>query len=122
MRVEKDTNNAFRQALEKRVVGTGLPSNFTHKMMERVHLEAQKQRKKRKVVIGVSFWGAIFVLLSLTVYILIDLDFNLMDYIPRQKIMQPDSVFMYFYGYIGVLVLILLGLDYWVRKYKRKSM
>lgn len=119
MKVEqyKDNNrkSALKQALERRQTSS-LSSNFSYRMMLQVHLEAEKQRK-RKVSIG---WLALFVsafsLLGIGVYFLFFyLDVRFKDYLPQMDIQQSFSLFK-FYGYIALLVLILLGVDYWLRK------
>ncbi len=80
-------NSVLRQALERRQT-EHLSSNFSYRMMERVRLEAERQRKRR-VRIG---WMAL-----------------LTD-------VRQDSSLLKFYVYIASLVLILLGIDSWLRK------
>ena len=119
MKVEQYEDNnrksALKQALERRQTSS-LPSNFSYRMMQRVHLEAEKQRK-RKVSIGwLALFASAFSLLGIGVYFLFFyLDVRFADYLPQMDIQQSFSLFK-FYGYIALLVLILLGVDYWLRK------
>lgn len=113
---QKDSrSNAMKQALARRQTER-LSSNFSYRMMERVRLEAEK-KNKRKVWMG---WIALLLssmsLLGLGVYCLVFyLDFSFADYLPQTNVRQDSSLFI-FYFYIAILALILLGLDYWLRK------
>ena len=51
-KIKENTGNMLKQALERRQTEQ-LSSNFSYRMMERIHLEAEKQTK-RKTSIG--FW------------------------------------------------------------------
>ena len=100
-KINENTGNMLKQALERRQTER-LSSNFSYRMMERVHQEAEKQTK-RKTRIG---WAAL-----LTFY----LEFNFADVMPQMNVRQDSSLFA-FYVYIALLALVLLGLDYWLRK------
>lgn len=113
-------DNALKKALEKREIG-GLPSNFSYRMMEKVRLEAEKKRRKQKVMIWASLISASLAILGLLVYVLFFyLEFNIADYMPEVEITTPSGPLVGFYWYIGSLVGLLLGLDYWVRNKRRK--
>ena len=43
------------------------------------------------------------------------LEFNFADVMPQMNVRQDSSLFA-FYVYIALLALVLLGLDYWLRK------
>ena len=43
------------------------------------------------------------------------LEFNFADVMPQMNVRQDSSLFG-FYVYIALLALVLLGLDYWLRK------
>ncbi|MCS2714378.1 sigma-70 family RNA polymerase sigma factor [Bacteroides thetaiotaomicron] len=89
---------------------------LSYRMMERVHQEAEKQTK-RKTRVG---WAALLIsalaLVGLGVYVLtFYLEFNFADVMPQMNVRQDSSLFG-FYVYIALLALVLLGLDYWLRK------
>lgn len=119
--MEKERNNkravenALKQALERRQTEK-LSSNFSHRMMERVHLEAQKQRKRNVRMSWAALLCSSLSLLALGVYFLLFyLNFSFADLLPSINI-DRDSSLLSFYFYIAVLVFVLLGLDYWLRK------
>ena len=106
-KINENTGNMLKQALERRQ---------TERMMERVHQEAEKQTK-RKTRVG---WAALLIsalaLVGLGVYVLtFYLEFNFADVMPQMNVRQDSSLFG-FYVYIALLALVLLGLDYWLRK------
>ena len=114
-KIKENTGNMLKQALERRQTER-LSSNFSYRMMERVHQEAEKQTK-RKTRIG---WAALLIsalaLVGLGVYVLtFYLEFNFADVMPQMNVRQDSSLFA-FYVYIALLALVLLGLDYWLRK------
>lgn len=114
-KINENTGNMLKQALERRQTER-LSSNFSYRMMERVHQEAEKQTK-RKTRIG---WAALLIsalaLVGLGVYVLtFYLEFNFADVMPQMNVWQDSSLFA-FYVYIALLALVLLGLDYWLRK------
>ena len=53
-KIKENTGNMLKQALERRQTEQ-LSSNFSYRMMERIHLEAEKQTK-RKTSIGWLCW------------------------------------------------------------------
>lgn len=121
METEKNTGSALKQALEKRCSGQ-LPSNFTFRIMEQVRLEALKQQKRRERMGFAAVVVSGLALVGIAVYTLVyRLDFRLDDYISRWKLYVSDSPMVAFYCYIALLVLLLLAMDYWLRKHKRRS-
>ena len=101
-KINENTGNMLKQALERRQTER-LSSNFSYRMMERVHQEAEKQTKALALV-------------GLGVYVLtFYLEFNFADVMPQMNVRQDSSLFA-FYVYIALLALVLLGLDYWLRK------
>ena len=107
---KKHTENALKQALRRRQPGR-LPSNFNYRMMEQIRLEAEKQQKRKERVMLCGMIAGILLLLGVGVYTLVfKLDFS-----------HADSSLLAFYSYIATLVLLLLGLDYWLRKKKFHS-
>ena len=76
-------NNTIKKALERRQT-TGLPSNFSFRMMEQVRAEALKMERRRKRITVFSLSIAVTVLIALVVYCLFFyLDFSVVDFIPR---------------------------------------
>ena len=107
-KIKENTGNMLKQALERRQTEQ-LSSNFSYRMMERIHLEAEKQTK-RKTSIG---WVA---LVGLGIYVLtFYLDFSFAGIMPKMNLRQDSSLFA-FYVYIALLALVLLALDYWLHK------
>lgn len=115
MERSQNTKDVLKQALERRETGS-LPSNFSFRMMESIHLEAKKQRRRRARLNILALGSAVLSLLGLGVYFLVFyLEFNIQDYIPSIN-MKDDLILLKFYSLIAVLALLLLGLDYWLRK------
>ena len=85
-KINENTGNMLKQALERRQTER-LSSNFSYRMMERVHQEAEKQTK-RKTRIG---WAALLIsalaLVGLGVYVLtFYLEFNFADVMPQMNV------------------------------------
>lgn len=113
--IKANMGNPMKQALERRQAGH-LSSNFSYRMMEQIRMEAEKQKKRRAVIAWTALVLSVLALVGLAVYFLaFYLDFSMADYLPKMNIRQDSSLFM-FYIYIALLVLGLLGLDYWLRK------
>lgn len=113
-----NTENALKRALEKRQSGS-LPSNFTFKMMEQIRLEAVKQEKRKQRISVIFLVVALLTILASSIYCLFFyLDFKLIDMIPDLKVPTLSVSLFGFYTYIALLVLGLLGVDYWIRKKK----
>lgn len=120
--VTENKDNMLKQAMERRV-NSCLPSNFNYQMMNKIRLEAARQHRRRKVVSWCWLIAGVLFLLGLGAYILMFyMDVSLMDYMPRKESIQPATDLISFYWYIAMLVLILLGLDHWMRWYRRKAM
>lgn len=108
-------NSVLRQALERRQT-EHLSSNFSYRMMERVRLETERQRKRRVRIGWMALLTSVFSLLGFGIYFLFFyLNINFIDYLPQTDVRQ-DSSLLKFYVYIASLVLILLGIDSWLRK------
>jgi hypothetical protein len=121
MDTEQDINRTFKQVLKKRMGGE-LPSNFTYRMMQQIRLEAERQRRRRKIISLLSLIAACLSLIGLAVYVFVFyMEVNLSDYISYFKISFPPPQLMDFYSYIGFLTLGLLGVDYWFRQKQKKS-
>lgn len=113
--IKANMGNPMKQALERRQAGH-LSSNFSYRMMEQIRMEAEKQKKRRAVIAWTALMLSVLALVGLAVYFLaFYLDLSMTDYLPKMNIRQDSSLFM-FYIYIALLVLGLLGLDYWLRK------
>lgn len=115
MKAEEGIGNVLKEALARRQTRS-LSSNFSFRMMELVHLETEK-KYRRKERMGFAFLMiAVLALLGLGGYFLIfKMKFHLCDYILQAEYADSSSIWG-FYGYIALLVLGLLGLDYWLRK------
>lgn len=121
MDVDRYTGNSIKKALERRQT-TGLPSNFSFRMMEQVRIEAQKMERRRKRITVFSLGIAVVVLIALVVYCLFFyLGFSIVDFMPHWKPSGASSSLLGFYTYIALLSLGLLGVDYWIRKKKKST-
>ena len=119
---KKHTENALKQALRRRQPGR-LPSNFNYRMMEQIRLEAEKQQKRKERVMLCGMIAGILLLLGVGVYTLVfKLEFNFKEYLSGMDFSHADSSLLAFYSYIATLVLLLLGLDYWLRFIPEQSL
>ena len=114
-KIEDNMRSALKQALERRQVER-LSSNFSYRMMGHIRLEAEKQRKRRAKISWVALLTSVLALLGLGIYFLFFyVDINFADYLPQTDV-RSEAPLLKFYIYIALLVLILLGVDYWLRK------
>ena len=118
----ENKDNMLKQAMERRT-NSCLPSNFNYQMMNKIRLEAARQHRRRKVVSWCWLIAGALSLLGLGAYMLVPyMKVDLMEHMPREESILPSTDLIAFYWYIAVLVLILLGLDYWMRWYRRKAL
>ena len=114
-KIEDNMRSALKQALERRQVER-LSSNFSYRMMGHIRLEAEKQRKRKAKISWVALLTSVLALLGLGIYFLFFyMDINFADYLPQTDV-RSEAPLLKFYIYIALLVLILLGVDYWLRK------
>lgn len=114
-KIEDNMRSALKQALERRQMER-LSSNFSYRMMGHIRLEAEKQRKRKAKISWVALLTSVFALLGLGIYFLFFyVDINFADYLPQTDV-RSEAPLLKFYIYIALLVLILLGIDYWLRK------
>ena len=114
-KIEDNMRSALQQALERRQVER-LSSNFSYRMMGHIRLEAEKQRKRKAKISWVALLTSVLALLGLGIYFLFFyVDINFADYLPQTDV-RSEAPLLKFYIYIALLVLILLGVDYWLRK------
>ncbi len=113
--IEDNMISALKHALERRQMER-LSSNFSYRMMGHIRLEAEKQRKRKAKISWVALLTSVFALLGLGIYFLFFyVDINFADYLPQTDV-RSEAPLLKFYIYIALLVLILLGVDYWLRK------
>ena len=114
-KIEDNIRSALKQALERRQVER-LSSNFSYRMMGHIRLEAEKQRKRKAKISWVALLTSVLALLGLGIYFLFFyVDINFADYLPQTDV-RSEAPLLKFYIYIALLVLLLLGVDYWLRK------
>ncbi|CDA86686.1 MULTISPECIES: hypothetical protein [Bacteroides] len=114
-KIEDNMRSALKQALERRQVER-LSSNFSYRMMGHIRLEAEKQRKRKAKISWVALLTSVLALLGLGIYFLFFyVDINFADYLPQTDV-RSEAPLLKFYIYIALLVLLLLGVDYWLRK------
>ena len=114
-KIEDNMRSALKQALERLQVER-LSSNFSYRMMGHIRLEAEKQRKRKAKISWVALLTSVLALLGLGIYFLFFyVDINFADYLPQTDV-RSEAPLLKFYIYIALLVLILLGVDYWLRK------
>lgn len=113
--IEDNMRSALKHALERRQMER-LSSNFSYRMMGHIRLEAEKQRKRKEKISWAALLASVFALLGLGIYFLFFyVDINFADYLPQADV-RSEAPLLKFYIYIALLVLILLGVDYWLRK------
>ena len=111
-KIEDNMRSALKQALERRQMEV-LSSNFSYRHIRR---EAEKQRKRKARISWVALLTSVLALLGLGIYFLFFyMDINFTDYLPQTDV-RSAAPLLKFYIYIALLVLILLGVDYWLRK------
>lgn len=122
METKKDTGSALKQALGRRQTGS-LPSNFSFRMMEQVRLEVVGQQKRQERIGFISMLVVVVALVGGVMgYLVHSMNISLSEVrIPTMELPQASSPMLYFYCYIAVLVFILLGLDYWLRRRRSVS-
>ena len=114
-KIEDNMRSALKQALERRQVER-LSSNFSYRMMGHIRLEAEKQRKRKAKISWVALLTSVLALLGLGIYFLFFyVDINFADSLPQTDV-RSEAPLLKFYIYIALLVLLLLGVDYWLRK------
>ncbi|WP_336594332.1 hypothetical protein [Bacteroides acidifaciens] len=114
-KIEDNMRSALKQALERRQMEV-LSSNFSYRMMGHIRWEAEKQRKRKARISWVALLTSVLALLGLGIYFLFFyVDINFTDYLPQTDV-RSEAPLLKFYIYIALLVLILLGVDYWLRK------
>ena len=114
-KIEDNMRSALKQALERRQVER-LSSNFSYRMMGHIRLEAEKQRKRKAKISWVALLTSVLALLGLGIYFLFFyVDINFADYLPQTDV-RSEAPLLKFYIYIALFVLLLLGVDYWLRK------
>lgn len=115
-----NTRNPIKQALDNRAPDA-LPPGFNARMMERIRQKAESRRRRNCLINWISLISASLSLVAFGVYVLfVRLHFSLDDLTPNITLSQPSGELTSFYWYIAIPVLILLGLDYWLRLYSRK--
>lgn len=116
METKINTENALKQALERRQTGSGLPSNFSFRMMDHIRLEAEKKRKRKARMGAIALIASVCVLVGLSIYFLVFyMELDWAGYLPQINVEHDSSLFK-FYTAIAILALGLLGVDYWLRK------
>ena len=68
-KINENTGNMLKQALERRQTEQ-LSSNFSYRMMERIHLEAEKQTKRKTSIGWVALLVSVLALVGLGIYVL----------------------------------------------------
>lgn len=112
MEIKNNPKNALKQALEQKQTGK-LSSNFSFRMMEHIHQEAEKQKKRRERLDIIALVTAVLALVGLGIYYIVYC-LKLTDIM--WGVFSRDSSSFSFYFYVSFIVLVLLGLDYWLRK------
>ena len=85
-------------------------------MTTTITTKKEKQRKRKARISWVALLTSVLALLGLGIYFLFFyVDINFTDYLPQTDV-RSEAPLLKFYIYIALLVLILLGVDYWLRK------
>jgi hypothetical protein len=114
-------DNALRKGLKARQK-KDLPYAFENRLMNQIMLEAVKKKKRTNaltmsIISLVSFCMIVGVVLVLKYYLSVDLSFSM----PVSHFTPESKPLFGFFFYIGFLVLVLLGVDAWVRKKNQHS-
>lgn len=121
MKTNQNQDKLLKEVLRKSS-SENLPFNFTSRMMEQIHAEARRKRRRATVLnlVLLLFTSASligFATYLLTVYFSIDI----IESLRNMRFSAESGAIFNFYIYIGFLVLGLLGLDYYLRKLKHHS-
>ena len=91
-KIKENTGNMLKQALERRQTEQ-LSSNFSYRMMERIHLEAEKQTKRKTSIGWVALLVSVLALVGLGIYVLtFYLDFSFAGIMPKMNLRQDSSL------------------------------
>ncbi|MDR2811275.1 MAG: hypothetical protein LBB84_12110 [Tannerellaceae bacterium] len=113
---KKERENDWLKPLFSRLPEEELPASFREDLMKRIWQETAKTKKRNELMGLFSVILASLGIIALAVGAL----WYTGD-IPRITWRMPELVTLSFYSYIGVLVLLLLGLDHLFRQaYKKR--
>lgn len=106
----KRDNDKFKDLFGK-LPDEQLPKDFRFAVMKKVHLASLEKQRKTEV------WS--WILVSFTALIMLGLGIFAIWYVglPDLTIRKPDLSSLGFYCFIGICALILLGLDYILRRH-----
>ena len=100
-----------------------LPSNFTFQMMNKIHAEAMKEKARAErlgyVLLIATSVGLIGIMMFVLTYFY---SFNLWESLRNIEFNSQNESSVCFYVYIATAALALLGLDYWLRRYREKHL
>jgi len=114
-------DNALKKVLDAREKGD-LPYDFERRLMNRVMLEAIRKRRRINIL-AFSLVSAMSLILIAGTALLFDYYFQVdLSTLENPIPFSPESYEMFgFYFYIAFLVLILLLMDAFIRKWKHKA-
>lgn len=109
--------NDILKDLFSRMPEEELPASFRANVMKQIMAEAERRRKLNER------WGWMAVIAASLLMIGITVASFLYMGLPKISVQIPDMSMLPFYAYIGILALILLGVDYKFRQiFERKQM
>ncbi|WP_321425742.1 hypothetical protein [uncultured Bacteroides sp.] len=121
MKTNQDKDSLLKEVLRKSS-SESLPFNFTNRMMEQINAEAQKKQRRAAGLNLCFLLLASASLIGLATYLLMsNFSFNIIESLRNISFSSESGSIFGFYFYIGLLVLGLLGLDYYLRKLKHHS-
>lgn len=100
-----------------------LPSNFTFQMMNKINAEAVKEKARAEkfgyVLLVATSVGLIWIMKFVPTYFY---SFNPWESLRNIEFNTQNESAVCFYVFIATAALALLGLDYWLRRYREKHL
>ncbi len=113
-------DKAIEKVYKNKVVS--LPDGFEERVMNRVCIEAEKRSKRNYVLNICLISGVSIVMLLGTFYSLkIGYGYNILEHFSFNFFSEEQKPFLFFSSFIASLVLGLLGLDYILREFLKKT-
>lgn len=120
MNTEHD-NKDLLQELFSRMEEEKLPDTFRIDVMKRVLIEAAKIKKRNEFLGLLSVIFASLAIIALAFLSFIYMGMTTSTFIPKVTMPHIDLTTVFFYFFIGVLALLLLFMDYQIRRIFRKK-
>ena len=118
----KDKDKALSKVVNNLPAGE-LPSNFTFQMMNKINAEAVKEKARAEKFGYILLIATSIGLIGIMVFVLTYFySFNPWESLRNIEFNAQNESSVCFYIYIATAALALLGLDYWLRRYREKHL